>query len=51
MMKKVPNGRFTKEFREAAVKLVTGGGVSAYEASRRLGLPKSTLENRVRAEK
>ncbi len=50
-MKKVPNGRYTKEFREEAVKLVIEGGFSAYEASRRLGLPKSTLENWVRAEK
>ena len=50
-MKKVPNGRYTKEFREEAVKLVTEGGFTAYEASRRLGLPKSTLENWVRAEK
>ena len=37
-MKKVPNGRYTKEFREEAVKLVTEGGFSSYEASRRLGL-------------
>lgn len=50
-MKKVPNGRYTKEFREEAVKMVKEGGFSAYEASRRLGLPKSTLENWIRAEK
>ena len=50
-MKKVPNGRYTKEFREEAVKLVTEGEFTAYEASRRLGLPKSMLENWVRAEK
>jgi transposase-like protein len=50
-MKKVPNGRYTKEFRAEAVKLVTEGGFTAYEASRRLSVPKSTLENWVRAEK
>jgi transposase len=48
-MKRVPNGRYTKEFREEAVKLVTEGGFSVYEASHRLNLPKSTLENWVRA--
>jgi transposase len=48
-MQKIPNGRYTKEFREEAVKLVTEGGFSAYEASRRLNVPKSTLENWVRA--
>ena len=48
-MKKVPNGRYTKEFREEAVKLVAKGGFSAYEASRRLGVPKLTLENWERA--
>jgi transposase len=51
MMEKVPNGRYSKEFREEAVKMVTQGGCSAYEVSRRLGLPKSTLENWVRAQK
>jgi transposase len=50
-MQKVPNGRYTKEFRAEAVKLVTEGGFTAYEASRRLSVPKSTLENWVRAEK
>ena len=43
------NGRYSKEFRNEAVKLVVEGGVSAYEASRQLSLPKSTLENWVRA--
>jgi transposase len=46
-MKRVPNGRYTKEFREEAVKLVQRG--ATYEASHRLNLPKSTLENWVRA--
>ncbi len=43
------NGRYSKEFRTEAVKLVVEGGISAYEASRQLSLPKSTLENWVRA--
>lgn len=50
-MKRIPNGRYTREFREEAVKLVVEEGVSAYEASHRLNLPKSTLENWVRASK
>ncbi|WP_148895792.1 IS3 family transposase [Geothermobacter ehrlichii] len=41
--------RYTKEFCQKAVKLVVEGGLSAYEASRQLCLPKSTLENWVRA--
>jgi len=48
-MTRGPNGRYSKEFRNEAVKLVVEGGVSAYEASRQLSLPKSTLENWVRA--
>ncbi len=48
-MQRIPNGRYTKEFREEAVKLVIEGGFSAYEASHRLNVPKSTLENWVRA--
>jgi len=45
------NGRYSKEFRSEAVKMVVEGGVSAYEVSRQLALPKSTLENWVRAHK
>ena len=43
-MERVPNGRYTKEFREEAVKMVTEGGLSVLEVSSRLSLPKSTLE-------
>jgi transposase len=43
-MEKVPNGRYTKEFREEAVKMVTDAGLSVLEVSSRLSLPKSTLE-------
>lgn len=48
-MPRKTNNRYSKEFRTEAVKLVVEGGVSAYEASRQLALPKSTLENWVRA--
>ncbi|MDP1989529.1 MAG: transposase [Syntrophales bacterium] len=43
-MERVPNGRYTKEFREEPVKMVTDGGLSVLEVSSRLSLPKSTLE-------
>ncbi len=43
-MERVPNGRYTKEFREAAVKMVTEQGMSVLEVSSRLSLLKSTLE-------
>ena len=50
-MEKIPQGRYTPEFRAEAVKLITEGGVSSPEAARRLSIPKSTLENWVRASK
>jgi transposase len=50
-MTRSSNGRYSKEFRSEAVKLVIEGGISAYEAARQLCLPKSTLENWVRAYK
>ena len=43
-MERIPNGRYTKELREEAVKMVTDGGLSVLEVSNRLSLPKSTLE-------
>jgi len=48
MIKRI-NGHYSKEFRDEAAKLVVEGGVPAYEVSRQLALPKSTLENWVRA--
>jgi transposase len=48
-MEKVPYSKYTKEFRLEAVRLVTEGGLSAGEAAMRLSLPKSTLENWLRA--
>ena len=48
-MEKVPYSKYTKELRLEAVRLVTEGGLSSGEVSMRLSLPKSTLENWVRA--
>lgn len=50
-MKKIPYGKYTKEFRLEAVKLVTDGRLSILEASRRLSLSASTLNNWVKAYK
>lgn len=50
-MKKIPYGKYTKEFRMEAVKLVTDGRVSILEASRRLSLAPSTLSNWVKKNK
>lgn len=47
-MERVPNGTYTKEFREEAVKLVLEGGLSIPEAGRRLSLPLSTLATWIR---
>ena len=47
-MKGIPQGRYTKEFREEAVKLITEDRLSFLEASRRLSLPSSTLANWVK---
>jgi transposase len=48
-MKGVPQGRYTKEFREEAVKLVTEEKLSLPEAARRLSLAPSTLNYWVKA--
>lgn len=50
-MKRGPQGRYTKEFRAEAVKLVTEGKLSMLEASRQLSLPPSTLANWIKAYK
>jgi len=50
-MARIPNGRYTKEFREEAVKMATDGSLSVLEISRRLSLPKSTLEQWIRVSK
>jgi transposase-like protein len=48
-MEKRPNGKYTKEFREEAVKLVTAKGRSIDDAAKRLSLPKSTLANWIKS--
>ena len=48
-MSKIPNGRYTKEFQEEAMKMVVIGGHSAGSAARRLSLSTSPLEGWVRA--
>lgn len=50
-MKGIPNGRYTKEFRAEAVKLVMEGGMSLPEVARKLSLPPSTLGNWLKAHK
>ena len=48
-MKGVPQGRYTKEFRQEAVKLVLEQKLSWAKAARQLSLPTSTLANWVKA--
>jgi transposase len=48
-LKRGPQGRYTKEFREEAVKLITDEKLSLPEAARRVSLPPSTLGNWVKA--
>ena len=50
-MKGIPRGKYTKEFREEAVKLVTEEKLSLPEAGRRLNLAPSTINNWVKASK
>ena len=47
-MKGVPQGRYTREFRQEAVKLVTEERLSVPEAGRRLSLPPSTIASWVK---
>ena len=48
-MKGVPQGRYTREFRQEAVKLVVEDRVSCREAAQRLSLAPSTLAYWVKA--
>src|SRR3989337_844626 len=50
-MKGIPQGRYRREFREEAVKLVTQGNMTIPAAAQRLSLPTSTLANWFRASK
>jgi transposase len=47
----IPQGRYTKECREEAVKRVTDGNMTIPAAARRVSLPPSTLGNWLRASK
>jgi transposase len=47
-MKRIPYGKYTKEFRLEAVKIVIEGGLSIPEAGRRLSLAPSTVSNWVK---
>ena len=48
-MKGIPQGKYTKEFRTEAVKLVMEGNMSLPEAARKFWLPPSTLANWIKA--
>ena len=48
-MEKIPRGKYTKEFREEAVKLVVGGDIPLREVAWRLSMAPSTLVNWVKA--
>ena len=50
-MTRIPQGRYSKEFREEVVKHVTEQGLSVPETARRLDVPKSTVSHWVRASK
>jgi len=50
-LERIPRGRYTKEFRLEAVKLVTEEGLSWAAAGERLSLSASTIGNWVKAEK
>ncbi len=48
-MKRIPYGKYTKEFRLEAVKLVIDGDLSIPEVGKRLSLAPSTLSTWVKA--
>ena len=50
-MERIPRGRYTKEFRIEAVKLITEDHLSLPEAGRRLNVAPSTINNWVKAQK
>ena len=50
-MKGIPQGRYTKEFREEAVRLVVEEKITCREAARRLSLASSTLSYWIKASK
>jgi transposase len=50
-LKGIPQGRYTREFRQEAVKLVVEDKISSHEAAQRLSLAPSTLTYWVKAYK
>ena len=50
-MKRIPQGKYSKEFRQEAANHVIDQGLSIPEASRRLDVPKSRISYWVRANK
>jgi transposase-like protein len=50
-MERLPRGRYTKEFKEEAVRLASEGRLAVSEVARRLLIPKNTLDNWLRAKK
>ncbi len=48
-MERLPYGRYTREFRQEAVKLVIDEGLSVHEAAKRLSLASTTLSNWMKA--
>lgn len=48
-MERIPKGIYTPEFRAEAVKLVEATGMSVGRAAKQLSIPKSSLDNWVRA--
>ncbi len=48
-MERTPKGTYTLEFRAEAVKLVEATGMSVGRAAKQLSIPKSSLDNWVRA--
>jgi transposase len=49
-MERIPYGKYNKEFREEAVKLVLEDGLSVLEAGRRLSLVPSTKSYTIKEE-
>lgn len=48
-MERIPRGRYTKEFRLEAVKLIVEGKLPQREVSRRLNVSENTLQNWLKA--
>jgi transposase-like protein len=50
-MERIPYGKYTREFREEAVKLITEEKLGVTEAARRLNIPPNTMDNWYRKHK